>query len=392
MFGSKTKVAMSSARTAGSDQITEGWTQREIGGVFPKGAPVTALSRKSDHIDLFICGTDGGVYNSWWSGSTDWSGIGDNWGAIGGSFSPGTKVAAVARGPDVLDVFVCGADGKVYGCWWTADSGWSGADKGWGDFGGEFPPGAEVTALARVPQTLDLFACGTDGHVYTKSWYEGGDWSDWRDIGGVFPPGAKVSVVARTPDILDAFVCGTDGKVYGCWWTQNNYWSGLNGWGPIGGDFTPGAEVVTVSRSTDNLDLFVSGKDGAVNHAWWYTGGGWSSANGEWATVPSGKFSPFSQVTALARASNILDVFVSDSDNQLTHASWDDKNDWSSASGSWDLIGKPQQPGAKVSAVARDDSSLDAFVCDSDGRVYVVYWNKPSDAPTGLLGSIKSKL
>ena len=380
---------MALTRPTDSGQITTGWTQKDIGGTFPKGAPVTVVSRKSDHIDLFVCGTDGGVYNSWWSGTTDWSGIDDKWGAIGGSFTPGTKVAAVARNSDVLTVFICGADGKVYTSWWTDASGWSGIDKDWGNLGGEFPPGAEIVALARVPQTLDLFACGTDGHVYTNSWYDEGEWSGWRDIGGVFPPGAKVSAVPRTPDVLDAFVCGTDGQVYGCWWTQNSYWSGLKGWGPIGGDFTPGTEVVITSRSKDSLDLFVMGKDGAVNHAWWYTGGGWSSIKDGWATVPNGKFSSYSQVTALARASSILDVFVCDSDNQLTHASWEDKKDWSSVDGSWDLIAKPQQPGAKVSVMARNEYSLDAFICDSDGRVYVVFWD---GAPKGVLGTLKSKL
>jgi hypothetical protein len=36
--------------------------------------------------------------------------------------------------------------------------------------GGFFPPGVEVSAIARTPNNLDLFACGDDGNMYTMSW------------------------------------------------------------------------------------------------------------------------------------------------------------------------------------------------------------------------------
>ena len=66
-----------------------------------------------------ICGNDGRVYTSWWYAGQDWSGIHDNWRSIGGIFPNGAPVGAVARSPDNLDLFICGNDGRVYTSWWS---------------------------------------------------------------------------------------------------------------------------------------------------------------------------------------------------------------------------------------------------------------------------------
>ena len=103
--------------TASTNQKTaDGWAQQEIGGIFPKGAPITPVSRNPDHADLFVVGDDGKVYSSWWATGNDWSGIGDKWGSIGGSFSAGAKVSAVSRHGDHLDVFVVDGNGDVRTC------------------------------------------------------------------------------------------------------------------------------------------------------------------------------------------------------------------------------------------------------------------------------------
>src|SRR6476659_7400527 len=45
----------------------------------PSAAPVAALSRKPDHLDLVVNGNDDRAYTSWWVNVSDWSGIKDNW-------------------------------------------------------------------------------------------------------------------------------------------------------------------------------------------------------------------------------------------------------------------------------------------------------------------------
>ena len=372
---------------------SSGWTQQEIGGIFPKGAPVTPVSRNPDHIDAFAVGDDGKVYSAWWASGNDWSGVGDKWGSIGGSFPAGAKVSVVSRHEDHLDVFAMDSNGDARSCWWSLDNGWSGTDKDWGNLGNPgqaFSPGTEISVLARYDNTLDLFVIGPNGSVYSKWWAESADWSDWNNIGPVFsadsiPANAKLAAVARTPENLDLFVVGSEGRVLHSWWTQDNGWSGLKGWGSIGGAFslndkktalfTPGMEISAVARSPDNLDVFVPGNDGSVYHSYWYTSEDWSGVNDNWGTIPgTEQFSANTKVAALSRSISNLEVFACSADNKLCRSAWDQKGDWSSSNGSWDLISTPQQPEARVSAIARNPSNVDAFICDSDDRVRVVWY------------------
>ncbi len=208
---------------SGWSGVNDNW--RSLGGIFPVGAPITSVSRAPGQLDLFICGNDGRVYTSWWSQGQDWSGVSDNWRSIGGFFPPGARVAAVARTPDNLDLFVCGNDGRVYTSWWSQGQDWSGVGDNWRSIGGFFPVGAPLSAVARTGNNLDLFVSGNDGRVYTSWWFAGAaDWSgvndSWRSIGGFFPVGAPLSAVARTGNNLDLFVSGNDGRVYTSWWSE----------------------------------------------------------------------------------------------------------------------------------------------------------------------------
>ena len=227
-------------RTADDGRVYTSWWHagndwsnwRSIGGFFPASAQVASVARSSENLDLFICGNDGRVYTSWWFNGADWSGVNDNWRSIGGFFPAGAPVAAVARTGQNLDLFICGNDGRVYTSWWTGGSDWSGVNDNWRSIGGFFPPGARVTAVAREPEQLDLFVCGNDGRVYTSWWHAGSDWSgindNWRSIGGFFPAGAPVAPVARQSDHLDLFVRGNDNQIWSSWWHAGSEWSGIN--------------------------------------------------------------------------------------------------------------------------------------------------------------------
>ena len=134
--------------------VNDNW--RMIGGFFPIG-PLTAVSRNPGQLDLFICGNDGRVYTSWWYNGVDWSGVNDNWRSIGGFFPPAAPLAAVARTSNNLDLFVCGNDGRVYTSWWYNGVDWSGVNDNWRSIGGFFPAGAPLAAVSRTPNNLDVF-------------------------------------------------------------------------------------------------------------------------------------------------------------------------------------------------------------------------------------------
>jgi hypothetical protein len=94
-----------------------------MGNSVPNGNTLTAVARRLDHLDLFVVGHDGGIYSTWWQEGQPWA----DWFRIGRAEHnvPNTNtVAALARGPDRLDVFVVGHDGGIYTAAWAPTGGW----------------------------------------------------------------------------------------------------------------------------------------------------------------------------------------------------------------------------------------------------------------------------
>ena len=355
-----------------------GW--RGVGGTFPPSAEVAAVSRNPNQLDLFIVGNDGVVYTSWWTAGSDWSGVNDNWRPIGGFFPAGAPVAAVSRNPNQLDLFVVGNDGVVYTSWWTAGSDWSGVNNNWRPIGGFFRVGAPIAAVSRNPNQLDLFVVGNDGVVYTSWWTAGSDWSgvnnNWRPIGGVFPAGAPVCAVSRDSNQLDLFIVGVDGVVYTSWWTAGSDWSGVNNdWRPIGGFFASNRPVSVVSRNRDQLDLFIVGIDGIVYTNWWSAGSDWSGVNNNWRPI-GGFFPTGNRIAAVSRNPGQIDLFVVGNDGGIYTSWWTAGSDWSGVNNNWYLVSTVETAPklAGPSAIARTLDHLDVFVVGNDGRVYTAWW------------------
>jgi hypothetical protein len=90
---------------------------------FTKGVgAVAAVARNPDHLDLFVTGNDGRIYTAWWDSATSWA----TWFPFDAGFTKGVSaVAAVARNPDHLDLFVTGNDGRIYTAWWDSATSWA---------------------------------------------------------------------------------------------------------------------------------------------------------------------------------------------------------------------------------------------------------------------------
>ena len=137
------------------------------------------MARSADHLDVFLTDVNGAVLSAawqpdfadWWHG---W------WWINGGRAAAGAPVHAVSRSTDKLDIFVIGTDSRVYSAAWQPEfaDGWHGW---WQLHGGVAAPGAHVTAVSRSTDKLDIFVVGTDGGVYTAAWEPGfaDGWHGW---------------------------------------------------------------------------------------------------------------------------------------------------------------------------------------------------------------------
>jgi hypothetical protein len=187
---------------------------------------IAAVSRAPGHLDLFVLGFDNHAWSTFWSDSTGWH---NDWFPLPGRerFDHEKQhLAVVARTPENLDVFVLGVDNRAWSTFWTARGGWN------GDF---FPlPGAAVfdrdrqriAAVARAPGNLDLFVLGFDNHGWSTSWSDTTGWrGDWFALPGqhVFNRDTQqLTVVARAPSNLDLFVIGFDNHVWSTFWGQHD--------------------------------------------------------------------------------------------------------------------------------------------------------------------------
>jgi hypothetical protein len=250
-----------------------GWSS-VAGGIVPQGHAVTAVSRFPAQLDVFVAGMDGGVYTAAWNPNANngqWAG----WWRIGTLAAvPGAPVTAVSRGPDDLDIFVAGKDGKIY------TTGWSDAASGrrWWPWKailtGLMNPGGTVSAVSRSPDQLDVFIVGNDGGIYNAVWNKNankGEWLGWWRIGTQTAPlGSPVTAVARTPDTLDIFVAGNEGKVRTSAWAQNVNQGKWPEWTTVlDGGVRPGSAVAAVARTPNQLDIFAVRLDGALYSAAW---------------------------------------------------------------------------------------------------------------------------
>ena len=337
----------------------------------PQGAYVGAVSRSQDHLDVFSTDAHGVIRTAAWQPAfTDgWRGW---WEIRGGRAAAGAPVIGTSRSANKLDVFAIGTDNRVYTAAWEPafTDGWHGW---WNLRNGVAVPGAPVTVVSRSADKLDVFAVGTDGHVYTAAWEPAftDGWHGWWRIGDVkAPPGSYVGAVSRSKDHLDIFVTDVNGNTMTAAWSPTS--KGWQGWWHIrGGKAKPGAPITAVSRSANKLDVFVVGTDGHVYTAAWEPAftDGW---HGWWrirdAKAPQGGF-----VGAVCRSTDKLDVFVTDVNGNTLTAAWEPAftDGWH---GWWHIRGGKAKPGAPITAVSRSANKLDVFVVGTDGRVWTAAW------------------
>jgi len=307
------------------------------GGQTQSSGAISLLARSPHQLDAFVTGVDGQIYTAAWDSTVDvfdgaWRGW---WAILTGKAKPGAPVAAVSRAPNNLDVFVVGTDGGVYTAAWDHSVA-SGAWRGWWPIGTlKTLLGGFVTAVSRGPNKLDVFAVAANGQIMTAEWDQNiaqGAWRGWWPIAeGQAMPGARIHAVSRDPNKLDVFVIGTDGRAYTAAWDQNVAQGAWRGWWPIGTfKSLSGGFITAVSRGPSNLDVFAIAADGEILTAAWdhnVAQGAWSG----WSPIVGGKGMPGGMVSVVSRDPQKLDVFTAGTDGNL----WSAASDQNVQTGAW---------------------------------------------------------
>ena len=335
-----------------------------------------AIARDDSRLDLIASDVDGRAWLARWAPKRyvrNW----DRWRPVLSDIaSPKTPVTVVSRDAHKLDVFIAGSDAKSYTGGWDdrVNAGqWGGW---WNVLTGSVPPGGVITAVSRGPDNLDIFHVSTDGGVYTAAWehdVEDGRWRGWWRIGTMIAkPGTPVTAVTRSANNLDIFVAGIDGKTYTAAWDRNVSNGEWRGWRNIlTGKIPSGGTITAVSRDPNTLDIFHVSTDGGVYWAAWDR----LVANGEWRgwwRIGDVVAEPGTAVAAVSRVPEKLDLFVAGNDGRVHTAAWQQGGDWH---GWWLLPALVVPAGTAVAAVSRDANKLDVFVSTFDGNIYTAAWD-----------------
>jgi hypothetical protein len=336
-----------------------------------EGAPSVsgpAVAWGANRLDVFVIGTDSGLYHKWWNGSA-WGPSTTGYENQGGRIISSPEVAA--WGPNRLDVFVIGTDSGLYHKWWNG-SAWGPSLTGYENMGGRIL--GNPKAVAWGPNRLDVFVIGTDSGLYHK-WWNGSAWgpslTGYENMGGriISDPEA----VAWGPNRLDVFVIGTDSGLYHKWWNGSAWGPSLTGYENMGGRILGNPKAV--AWGPNRLDVFVTGTDSALYHKWW-NGSAWGPSLTGYENL-GGRIISDPQVVSWGP--NRLDIFAIGTDSALYHKWWNGSS-WGPSVTGWEnlggrILGQPR-------VVSWGPNRLDVFVIGTDSALYHKWWNGSSWGPS----------
>jgi hypothetical protein len=238
--------------------------------------PVPVVSWGGNRIDLFVRGTDGGVYWKAWdpglpktSENTYWYPSMFTWYPMGG-FITGTP-EPISWGPGRLDVFVRGGDSNPRTDWTSYMSlyhlYWNGSIWNWQYLGGTLA--AHPAAVSWGVNRIDVFAVAIDGQM----WHLAGDgqnFANWELVPNNYGPtplffAGPVKVISTGAEDIDIYAVGADNMLY----HMHHYifhipprgapWPVWAGWDNLGGPVMGTPAVASWDGGRE--DIFVKGTD-----------------------------------------------------------------------------------------------------------------------------------
>jgi hypothetical protein len=299
------------------------------------------------------------VYGTFWTGApapkgesppppppSSWHGPGTS---VGGTITSSPDVAS--QGPGKLDLFARGTDGALWHRTWSG-SAWS----NWSSLGGYLKPGSGPGAVSKEWPTVDVFArTSTNG---LENWFNNG--STWAG------PGTTVTgEITSDPDLaaatvgqLDLFARGTSGSL------MHKHWNGSSwsNWENMGGQLKEGSGPTAVSKSSGTLDVFGRTPENTIVN-WYFDGTSW---HGPGYTV-GGNITSDPDVAVPAPGQ--LDLFVRGTDGALWHKWWSG-TEWSN----WASLGGYIKEGTGPTAVSKETGTEDVFAEGAEGSVVNWYF------------------
>ena len=283
----------------------------------------TAGNGLKDRVHVFGRGGDGACWLRTWDG--DWN----NWYSLGGNITGGPD--AYSRNEDHVAVVVNSATepGHIKQLVWNASSGWGAWSDLWTSAGGNMT--SDPTSCARGTDNVHIFARGSDGACWKRSWNANTGWAAWASEGGNII-GAPDCCSKSASHLYVAVHSATDpGHIKGKTWTAAGGWGGwVDIWTAVGGNMDSDPSVV--ARGDTKMHVFArKGTD-----VWIRTnteGSGWA----EWYSLGNPGSNIVGSPDSYSRGSSHVAVVVRNQYNNCWKKTWTSDSGW----GAWEALDQP---------------------------------------------------
>ncbi len=267
------------------------WTPLTAVGTASPNARVAAVSRKLNHLDIFFATTQlGELETMFMDGGNVWgrATIRGNPGLHEFSLDPLAGPVAVSRSAYRILVYFLQLNGGVRVKEWRPSLGWFGegtALENVKNYHG-------MTAVARNRELVELFVSSDDGTLWRSIGDMQGQWWAANTLNHQphritaaqmgLRPRSPLAAVSRTPSHVDVFGINLEGRIVSTF----NTW-GSTGWFPAfplsgpsllaSGPSPLRTELGAIARSADHLDVFAADGSGGITSVWWDASSGWAS-------------------------------------------------------------------------------------------------------------------
>jgi hypothetical protein len=188
-----------------------------MGGKLALTSKIDAISRSSQHEEVFVQGSDQSLWHIWFNGS-QWS----SFDSLGGVLSSNSDISVVSTNSSSMQVFVQGKDNGVWTIGYTNQNGWDSI----------FTPiqgilldsSSSLTAMVRDNVT-EVIARDKNDQLWHSWRMNTASWSSWSDLGIVGGPNSNIAAISRNSNLEEVFtVNSTHSNVDAAWYIQGQTW------------------------------------------------------------------------------------------------------------------------------------------------------------------------
>jgi hypothetical protein len=180
------------------------------------------------------------------------------------------------------ELYGTSTDGEIYQAIWKPArfpnpfwSNWISLDDN--DTTGTLVTGTPSAVYDPVNDCLDVFARGTNGHLYLKFWWPHHNWQNWQPLGTGTITGSPAAIYDPITGLMDVYVTNAaNDSVDEITGNQAVGWKTVNLGGTITGNPFP---VYDQATNPNHMEVYVRGTAGHLFQKWTADGTNWSPWN-----------------------------------------------------------------------------------------------------------------